>query len=240
MVERTPLEETARRNVVHLRRAHLDGPTDPDDASEDQRRNWRQYWSQEAVARRLGTTRQSYQATERGSRGIGANDLCALAYVLDVSPMTLILPQAGGPVRVPVVTMGSGSPLANPGIRRFHAWWRAEKPLGGQEAGFFYRHAAAQHSPATADGRQRGLDRKAPSIVPLREREVEAAHRALDELFRAINDDDADAEEHHRDVLEDCLDRAYRRQAGEIVDTLQYWRAKWPSRRRRQGGSQDD
>jgi len=174
MPQRTPLEEIARRNVVHLRRAHMDGPTDPDDAFEEDRpADPRQHWSQEGVARRLGTTRQTYQATEGGSRGIGLNDLCALAFVFDVSPVTLILPQLGDAVRVPVVALGSSEPLASPGLRRFHAWWKGEKPLGGQEGGFFYRHATVQHSPVTADGRQRGLDRNSPSTAALREPEVE-------------------------------------------------------------------
>jgi transcriptional regulator with XRE-family HTH domain len=235
------LEEIARQNVANLRRAHLDGAARaPDDLEMGREADRREHWSQGSVARRLGTTRPTYQAIENGTRGIGVNDLCALAHVFDVSPVTLVLPQLGGATRVPVVALGSSEFLASPGLRRFHAWWKGEKPLGGQEGGFFYRHATAQHSPVTADGRQRGLDRNGPSTAALREPEVEDARRALERLFEAIRDDDDTAREHHHDVLEDCLDRADRRQAGEIVDTLDYWKSKWASRRGQRGGGQDD
>jgi Helix-turn-helix. len=236
-----PLEEIARQNVANLRRAHLDGAAQPpDDLEMGREADRREHWSQGSVAERLGTTRPTYQAIENGTRGIGVNDLCALAHVFDVSPVTLVLPQLGGATRVPVVALGSTQPRTSPGVMRFYAWWKGERALGGQDGAFFHQHVVAQRNTVAADGRQRGWDPKPPSSAPLRDSERDDAHRVLERIWEAIDSDSDEALEHHRDVLLDCIDRARRRRDGDIVDTLDYWKSKWASRRGQRRGGQDD
>jgi transcriptional regulator with XRE-family HTH domain len=86
---------------------------------------------------------------ENGPKNVLLRDVLALAYVLDVSPLSLLLPYGTGEtvttagITIPVieerVTVVPGTDSSD--FYSFKSWLRGREPLSGQDATSFYRES---------------------------------------------------------------------------------------------------
>ncbi|HLZ36808.1 MAG TPA: helix-turn-helix transcriptional regulator [Mycobacteriales bacterium] len=240
-MEHDLIEDVVRRNVVSLRRVHLDetrGRQGRPAPGQDRPRpgSGEREWTQEEVAQRLGLARTTYTAIERGERGISISDLLALAYVLDVAPITLLTPPLEDPDTVTVRASGGNAPvLGTVTARRLRDWLVGLQRLPGQDLRFFRRQALRRHTAiAQADARVRGRFGREPQPGPgSRPDELDAAEQYLARMRSALDRDDVEAAEHYAEGVEEAMFMALRRANGETT------RDDWLSRAERRERHED-
>jgi len=167
-------------------------------------------WSQGGIAQKLQISRSTYVNMESGRRNITIDDLLALAYAFDVSPMTLLMPPEDTTNIAVEASASYGHVVANAPVAAFRSWLSGVKHLPGQHGGFFVKNSLL-HRPE----RGRPDARTAPWVsdsepvdvpaVPAARREAESAMHGL---WRALDSGDAETVEHFQELLKESLDAA--------------------------------
>jgi len=140
----------------------------------------RKHWSQARLAQALGVKLNVAQQIETGSRRISAEELCLLAYTLDVSPAELLSGAFTSQRRVPLLPGRSFS-------RRAVRAWAAGEP-GAALPGMDERRYEEEVSDDEYLARKRvyGLENLEATVHELHKRAESGNEEAIDDCLRAL------------------------------------------------------
>ncbi len=221
------LSERVGRNVRHLRQARAGRQADRIGEVADEGQDRRRRYTKESLAARLGVDVKTWTKIENGGGPVGVERLEHLALLLDVSPLSLLLPAPGDDPRVLV-----GRPPHDQrrlSLGRYLNWWWGLRAAPGQDRRAFHEStfqlrneievADMRHSSEEVrEGVERQRQGRTVTAQPITPKQVlpgrPEAMRQLQSLFDALEREDWDSAEVHDDHLTALIATAYRRAEG--------------------------